>query len=221
MVEPVAIISLRGISYSYPGGRKVLDGIDFEFRADDRMGVVGPTGAGKTTLAMIIMGLVKPLAGSVEVFGQIRSREKDFREVRARIGFLFQDADDQLFCPTVAEDVAFGPLNLGVPRNQIPALVEKTLARLGLQGFEDRVTYKLSGGEKRLVSLAAVLAMSPEMLLLDEPTTGLDEATQARLVRVLREADLPYMIISHDQDFLNQTTKSLIQVNNGSLMRLA
>ena len=125
----------------------------------------------------------------MEILGRERTKEADFKDVRAALGFVFQDADDQLFCPTVAEDIAFGPLNLGATQDQARKLVRETLETLGLSGFEDRVTYKLSGGEKKLVSLGTVLAMKPRMLLLDEPTTGLDEETVERIIKVLLDSD--------------------------------
>jgi cobalt/nickel transport system ATP-binding protein len=161
------------------------------------------------------MGLIRPDQGTIEIFGEQRREERDFREVRERIGLLFQDSDDQLFCPTVAEDVAFGPLNLGKTREEAVGIVHAVLGRLGLEGFEERLTYKLSGGEKRLVSLASVLAMEPEVLLLDEPTTGLDEDTVARLVDILRSSQLTYLIASHDTEFLGQTTDTLCRIAQG------
>ncbi len=129
------------------------------------------------------------------------------------MGLLFQNADDQLFCPTVLEDVAFGPLNQGKPPAEAIGIARETMARLGLQGFEERVTYKLSGGEKKLVSLATVLAMQPQLLLLDEPTSGLDENTKHRLMHILQDLDIAYMIVSHEQDFLNHTVKECCHVH--------
>ncbi|MDY6852331.1 MAG: ABC transporter ATP-binding protein [Thermodesulfobacteriota bacterium] len=217
MVESSPLINLQGIVFAYNSGRTVLDGLDFTFLPGERAGLVGPNGSGKTTLFHIIMGLIKPKTGRVEILGRDRIKEADFREVRARIGFLFQDADDQLFCPTVTEDVAFGPLNLGLTHAEARAVVKETLDRLGLAGFEDRVTYKLSGGEKKLVSLATVLAMKPGMLLLDEPTTGLDEQTTERIINVLLESNLPYLIISHEREFLERTTTRLFRMDKGRI----
>ncbi len=217
MVESAPIIRLSGIRFAYNHDRPVLDGLDFSFYPRQRAGLVGANGSGKTTLFHLIMGLLKPDAGTLEIFGKSREKESEFREVRARIGFVFQDADDQLFCPTVAEDVAFGPLNLGLSHEETRVVVKETLDRLGLSGFEDRVTYKLSGGEKKLVSLATVLAMKPDMLLLDEPTTGLDEETTERIIRVLTDSDLPYLIISHERDFLSRTTDQLLRLEGGRL----
>ena len=211
------IINLEDISYAYPGRAPVIDRLNLSFYHGDRMGMMGPNGSGKTTLFHIIMGLLKSTSGSVEVFGRRLREEKDFRSVRQRIGLLFQDADDQLFSPTVLEDVAFGPLNLGKSQDEAKTIARNTLESLGLAGFEDRITYKLSGGEKRLVSLATVLAMEPDVLLLDEPTTGLDEATEGRLTDILHNIDLSYILVSHNIDFLMKTTEFIIYMADGKI----
>jgi len=211
------VIRLSGISFGYGPGRQVFEGLDFSLREGERAGLIGSNGSGKTTLFHIVMGLLRPQAGTVEVFGKRAETEDDFRRVREQVGLLFQDPDDQLFCPTVVEDVAFGPLNLGLPRAQVRAVVAETLGRLGLEGFEERVTFRLSGGEKRLVSLATVLAMRPRVLLLDEPTAGLDEETTARIVRVLRAPGLSYLIISHDRDFLAQVADTTYRLKGGRI----
>jgi cobalt/nickel transport system ATP-binding protein len=213
------MIRLKEVCFRY-NATYVLDRVDFEVHPGDRIGLIGPNGAGKTTLCHIIMGLLKPESGEVEIFGKVRRDERDFTEIRGRIGFLFQDADDQLFCPTVLEDVAFGPLNLGKSVAEAKRIVRRTLHALKLDGFEDRITYQLSGGEKRLVSLATILAMEPEVLILDEPTTGLDEATSKRLVEILRDSDLPFIVISHDREFVNQTTNIRYEITNGRISRL-
>lgn len=218
MDELDILIQLTDINFSYNGGRPVLNGLDFRFIDGCRAGLVGANGSGKTTLFHIIMGLLKPDSGNIEIFGKEIVKEKDFRDVRAGIGFVFQDADDQLFCPTVAEDVAFGPLNLGLSHQETGEVVRETLSILGLEGFENRITYKLSGGEKKLVSLATVLAMKPRMLMLDEPTTGLDENTVDRLVQVLNDINLPYLIISHDKDFLDRTTSRTFKMESGRVI---
>jgi cobalt/nickel transport system ATP-binding protein len=137
--------------------------------------------------------------------------------IRQKIGLLFQDADDQLFSPTVLEDVTFGPLNLGKPKNEAIDTAKETLKILGLEGFEDRITYKLSGGEKKLVSLATVLAMEPEILLLDEPTSGLDDATKSRLTAALSNLELSYIVISHEFDFLSETTSAIYSMKEGTI----
>jgi cobalt/nickel transport system ATP-binding protein len=160
---------------------------------------------------------LKPSSGRVEIFGSPAREERDFRSVRQRVGLLFQDADDQLFSPTVLEDVAFGPLNIGKSQDEAMAIAQRTLHSLGLDGFEERITYKLSGGEKRLVSLATVLAMEPEVLLLDEPTTGLDETTERRLVDILQDLDLSFILVSHSIDFLVKTTEFISYIAGGKI----
>lgn len=212
------LIKLEGISFKYPGGPPVLNALDFKLHRGNRIGLIAPNGSGKTTLLHIIMGLLKPLTGKLEIFGRPLKEEKDFAAVRRRIGLLFQDADDQLFSPTVLEDVAFGPLNLGKPKNEAIQIAQKTLAFLGLAGFEDRITFKLSGGEKRLVSLATVLAMEPEVLLLDEPITGLDSTTQAKLTEILTGIGLSYILISHDFDFLAETADAIYTMEDGRIL---
>ena len=184
------IINLKDTSFSYSGDKFILDKLNFQLHRGERIGLVGPNGSGKTTLFYVIMGLLRSSSGRIELFGKKAHDEKDFREVRKRIGLLFQDADDQLFSPTVLEDVAFGPLNLGKSPEEARDIALKTLEKLDLAGFEDRVTYKLSGGEKRLVSLATVLAMDPEVLLLDEPTNGLDEKTEEKITDILKGVNL-------------------------------
>jgi len=217
MGENDLILRLADIGFAYPGGPKVLNGLNFELRRGERVGLLGPNGSGKSTLFHLIMGLLKPTEGSLEIFGRPARTEADFVAVRRRIGLLFQDADDQLFSPTVLEDVAFGPLNLGKRREEAVEIARRTLAFLGLSGFENRITYKLAGGEKRLVSLATVLAMEPEVLLFDEPTNGLDERTRSTLIHVLRELDLSFILLSHEIDFLNEVTDTIYLMDKGRI----
>ncbi|OIN96860.1 MAG: ABC transporter ATP-binding protein [Deltaproteobacteria bacterium CG1_02_45_11] len=211
------IIDLADVSFSYPGSAQVLDKLNLKFYKGSRLGLIGPNGSGKTTLFHIIMGLLKPTSGNFEVFGKPAQEEKDFREIRRKIGLLFQDADDQLFSPTVLEDVAFGPLNLGKSKEEAIAVAQSTLAFLGLTGFENRLTYKLSGGEKRLVSLATILSMEPEVLLLDEPMAGLDDQTKEKLKRTLVALDLSYIVISHEIDFLSEITDFTYTMAGGKI----
>jgi cobalt/nickel transport system ATP-binding protein len=212
------LINLEGVSFNYPGGPPVLNQLDFQFKRGDRFGLIAPNGSGKTTFLHIIMGLLKPISGQLEIFGKRVYEDKDFYEVRRRIGLLFQDADDQLFSPTVIEDVAFGPLNLGKSKNDAIDIARRTLNFLGLDGFEERITFKLSGGEKRLISLATVLAMEPEILLLDEPINGLDIKTKTKLTKVLSGLDLSYILISHDFDFLAETADAIYTMQGGKIL---
>jgi cobalt/nickel transport system ATP-binding protein len=198
------LFRLTGVSFAYDSGPAVLRDFSFTLHAGERTALLGPNGAGKTTLLHVMVGLLRPQGGSIEAFGALRRKEKDFYAVRARAGLLFQDSDDQLFCPTVLEDVAFGPLNLGASAAQAQATARETLAMLELADLAPRVTHKLSGGQKRMVALAAVLAMRPEVLLLDEPTNALDAATRERLIAVLSRLPQAMVLASHDGDFIDR-----------------
>ncbi|SCA55517.1 putative ABC transporter ATP-binding protein BruAb1_1365 [Candidatus Terasakiella magnetica] len=212
------LIDLQNIHFTYPNRHSVLKGVDFSLSTNERIVINGPNGAGKSTLFHLIVGLNKPTSGQVMVFGKERKVEADFKDVRRRIGLVFQDPDDQLFCPTVAEDIAFGVLNLGKPIDEAMAIVETTLQNLHLGHLRDRATHNLSGGEKRLVSLACVLAMEPEVLLLDEPTNALDEDTQTRLIEILNALPQAMVIISHDQHFRHQITTNRLNLEDGKLI---
>jgi len=213
------MIQLNNINFKY-NSRLILNRVNFTVEAGDRIGLVGPNGSGKTTLCQIIMGLVKPQSGEVKIFGKERTSEADFAEIRGRIGYLFQDSDDQLFCPTVLEDIAFGPLNLGKSIREARVIVSTTLDSLNLGGYEQRITYQLSGGEKRLVSLATVLAMEPEVLILDEPTNGLDEETSDRITDLLNRSSFTYILISHDMQLVRRTTQKIFQLKRGEISRM-
>jgi cobalt/nickel transport system ATP-binding protein len=214
MIMTTPLIEIHNLSFTYPGaGQPVFQDLNFQLLPGKHLGLVGPNGSGKTTLLHLIMGLLRPQAGRIEIFGREVKKEKDFIDIRQKVGLLFQNADDQLFCPTVLEDVAFGPLNQGKKPAEAIEVARDTMASLGLAGFEDRVTYKLSGGEKKLVSLATVLAMQPQLLLLDEPTTGLDEKTRRRLIEILLNLDISYLIVSHEHEFLEHTVKECCHVH--------
>ena len=163
------MIRIKKLKFAYPENKLVFNDLDFQYEKNQKVGIVGPNGSGKTTLFYLIMGLLKPQEGEIEIFNKVRKTEKDFEDVRRKIGFLFQNPDHQLFCPTVAEDIAFGPLNLGKTHKETREIVKKISNLLGLEKYIDRVSYRLSWGEKRLVCLATVIAMNPEVLLLDNP----------------------------------------------------
>jgi len=212
------LIDLHNIHYSYSGSPAILDNIHFHM-GDERIGLIGANGSGKTTLLQIIVGLLTPEKGQICFKGKEITGEKGYRDLRKQVGFLFQNSDDQLFSPTVLEDVAFGPLNMGLSAQEARQISVRTLERLGLSGFENRITHMLSGGEKKLVALASILAMRPRLLLLDEPTNDLDPETRARLINILHSLKKPSIIISHDWDFLDQTTDILYNLENGRLSR--
>jgi cobalt/nickel transport system ATP-binding protein len=215
---PPFLVNLEDICFYYTPEWEILHNLSLSVHPGSRIGIIGDNGAGKTTLLHIIMGLKKPTAGKVELFGKPMQREKDFQGQRTRIGFVFQDADDQLFCPTVLEDVSFGPLNLGLSRDKSLQMARETLQRLNLDDLQDRLVHKLSGGQKKLVSLATVLAMRPEMLILDEPTGGLDRTYREKLIQTLQEIDMPHLIVSHDFDFLDRTSSEFFLLKKGRLL---
>ncbi|MBN2706096.1 MAG: ABC transporter ATP-binding protein [Deltaproteobacteria bacterium] len=211
------IIALQDICFAYPGRSPILRDLALTLYEGEHIGLIAPNGSGKTTLFHLLVGLLKPSAGKIVMFDRPVVTEKDFIAVRRQVGLLFQDADDQLFSPTVIEDIAFGPLNLGKSQAEALAISRSMLSFLGLEGFEKRVTIKLSGGEKRLVALATILAMEPRMLLLDEPSAGLDNATKRRLIDILRELKISYMIVSHELDFLSQVVDKVYLLHEGQI----
>ncbi len=208
-----ALIALCDVTFSYPGAKPLFEGFEFSLSAGDRVALTGPNGSGKSTLLHLITGLLRPQSGRVWAFGKNRSRETDFREVRRRAGYLLQDSDDQLFSPTVLDDVMFGPLNYGLSHEAARERARRVLTDLGLRAHEERVTYKLSGGEKRLVALASVLAMEPDVLLLDEPTAGLDVRTEARLVEVLTGLPQDIVLVSHNAGFMEQIANRYVPLD--------
>ncbi len=197
------LFELKGVSFQYLHRPLLFSSLDFQVARGEKIALLGSNGAGKTTLLHLMMGLLKPLSGDIYAFGRHRREEKDFIEVRGKAGLLFQDPDDMLFCPTVIEDVAFGPLNQGLSKNEAVTLSQQVLADLGMAGYAQRITHQLSGGEKRMITLAAVLAMRPEVLLLDEPTNGLDVRAKERLLGVLKKLQQAMVLISHEEQVVN------------------
>ena len=210
-------IEVEKLSFAYPDGHVALREVSLSIQPDEKVALVGPNGAGKSTLLLHLNGILSG-EGTVRVC-DVDASKGNLGRLRAMVGLVFQSPEDQLFSPKVFDDVAFGPLNLGKTREEAFAIVQDVLTRLGLKGFEERLTYKLSGGEKRLVSLATVLAMHPEVLILDEPSNGLDEATIERLVHMLRTSNLTYLIASHNNDLLAKTTDVIYRLSKGTIVR--
>ena len=196
------IFALENVSFAYPSGRGVLHDVSFAFAPGQKTGLYGTNGSGKTTLFHVITGLVAPQKGRVLFHGQPLSGEKEFRALRREVGLVLQNAEDQLFNPTVLDDVAFGPLNLGCSQDEARVRAASTLERLGLAGFENRLTHRLSGGEKKLVSLATVLVMEPEALLLDEPFSKLDAVLRGQFRAFvydrISQLGIPTLLVTHD-----------------------
>jgi cobalt/nickel transport system ATP-binding protein len=214
------VISIGNLKFRYSDGKEIFKNLNFLLNNKEKVGLTGPNGAGKTTLFHLIMGLLKPESGKIEIFGKVRREEKDYVEVRRKIGLLFQDSDDQLFCPTVEEDIAFGPLNIGKSHEEVHTIVNDICEKLGLKGFEKKITQRLSGGEKRLVALGTVMAMYPECYLLDEPVAGLDEQTTERFLNYMREHAETYIIIAHDRNFLKRSVNKIYELRDGNIKLL-
>lgn len=215
MSEP--LIDVQGLYFTYPGGAGLLRDLNLTVWPGERVGITGANGSGKSTLLHLLLGLPPADRGAIRVGGHLVVREDDFVSARRRLGLLFQDPDDQLFCTTVEEDLAFGPFNLGLPRAEVAARVDRTLERLAIPHLRTRVTYRLSEGEKRLVSLGTLLTMEPEALLLDEPTNGLDDAARSRLLGLLTELPQTMLIVSHDHDFLTRLATRHLHLAHGRL----
>ncbi|MEI2385450.1 ABC transporter ATP-binding protein [Breoghania sp. JC706] len=209
-------IVLDGVTVARDG-KAVLHDVSMTLAAGERLAIVGPNGAGKTTLLRTIIGLERADAGTVRLFGEGCESEKQFRTHRPRIGFLFQDSDDQLFCPTVIEDVSFGPLNIGHEAKDAAEIAQGALDRLGIGHLADRISHKLSGGEKRLVCLAGLFAMKPDVLLLDEPTNGIDAANGQRLRDALNGYTGAMMLVSHDSAFVAELASRALILEDGQL----
>jgi cobalt/nickel transport system ATP-binding protein len=193
-VEPLVVV--RGLRYRYPDGTEALRGVDFRLHAGETVILLGANGSGKTTFVLHLNGLLDG-DGQITVCG-LEMSKANLKEIRRRVGVVFQDADTQLFMPTVLEDVQFGPLNLGVTAGEAEGRAVEALKRVGMAGAAGRAPYHLSAGEKRRVALAGVLAMNPEVLVLDEPTTSLDPPGQASLIELLAGLPQSKVVTTHD-----------------------
>lgn len=191
-------------------GTPIIQDLTFRLEGQKRLFVQGEIGAGKTTLLLALLGFVPISQGEIQLFGKTCRTEKDFAPFRGTVGICFQNADDQLFGPTVLDDVAFGPLNQQLPREQAYHLAELQLERLGIAHLKDRMVHTLSGGEKNFTALAGVLAMQPKILLLDEPTNGLDRKNTEKLTALLRELGLPMLISSHHHGFIERLADEIM-----------
>jgi cobalt transport protein ATP-binding subunit len=190
-------LSVRDLSYTYPDGTVALDSVSLELRPGEIMGLVGANGAGKSTLLLHLNGVLRGRAGTVEVMG-LPVVPKNFREVRRRVGMVFQNPDDQLFCPTLFEDVAFGPRNLDLPEAEVAAKVRESLEAVGLSGLEHKSAFHLSFGQKRRAAIATVLAMHPDVLALDEPTSNLDPRGKRLITELIATFHHARLLVTHD-----------------------
>jgi cobalt/nickel transport system ATP-binding protein len=210
-------IEADSLTYAYPGGPAALGAVSLRVATGETVGLIGPNGAGKTTLFLCLAGVLPIPAGRVRVVGLDPGRKVDRRQLPSRLGLIFQNSDDQIFSTTVLDDVAFGPLNLGLPRDQVRRVVAEALAGVGLSGYEERVPFHLSGGEKRRVALAGVLAMAPQVLLLDEPTMHLDPRGRRELIRLLSGLGATKLIATHDLEMVLELCSRVIVLDQGQV----
>jgi cobalt/nickel transport system ATP-binding protein len=207
-------LDVTDLGFAYPDGTVALAGVSFHLGHGESVAIVGANGAGKSTLLMHLNGLLTPSQGEVRI-GGLPVTKDTLKEVRRTVGMVFQDPDDQLFMPTVAEDIAFGPMNLRLPPEEIDARVDEALERVGSLALKDRPPYRLSGGEKRAVSIATVLAMSPSMLVLDEPSSNLDPRARRRLIGLLATFEHTKIIATHDLDLVLDVCGRTIVMSGG------
>jgi cobalt transport protein ATP-binding subunit len=209
-------VHLSGVRYSYPNGQCALAGVDLHVEHGERVALLGPNGAGKTTLVFHLNGLLRG-EGELEVAG-IELTDQTVRDVRSRVGIVFQDPDDQLFMPTVREDVAFGPLNLGLDRGEVLARIDEALTTVRMQHVADRSPHQLSMGERRRVAIATVLAMRPNLLVLDEPSANLDPRSRRELIDVLAEIDRTMLVVTHDLPFAAELCERAVLISAGRVV---
>lgn len=207
-------LEVTGLAYAYPDGHQALFGVDLRVARGERVALLGPNGAGKTTLVLHLNGILSGGLGSVRVAG-LEVRRDTLTEIRRRVGIVFQDPDDQLFMPTVRDDVAFGPANFGVRGPELYERVDAALATVGMSASANRPPHHLSFGERRRVALATVLAMEPEILVLDEPTSNLDPASRRELADVLRRLDITVLMVTHDLPYALELCERSILLSDG------
>lgn len=211
------IVEVKDLRYTYPDGTAAIRGISFRITHGESVAIVGANGAGKSTLLMHLNGYLTPQQGVVSI-GEVPLTKETLDNLRRSVGMVFQDPDDQLFMPTVFDDVAFGPLNLGLPPDLVKTRVTDALQRVDALHLKDRPPYKLSGGEKRAVAIAAVLSMSPDVLVMDEPTTGLDPRARRLLIEQLAGFDHTKIIATHDLDMVLDLCPRTLVIHAGQVV---
>ena len=211
------VIDLHGLHHVYPDGHRALDGVDLHIHPGERVALLGPNGAGKTTLVLHLNGILIPTSGSVTVSG-LPVERSHLLEVRRRVGVVFQDPDDQLFMTTVAQDVAFGPRNLGLSAHGVDARVEEALTAVGMLDVADRPPHHLSFGQKRRVAVATVLAMRPEILVLDEPSSNLDPASRRELAEIVDGLGITVLMVTHDLPYALQLCERSVVLSEGRVV---
>jgi cobalt/nickel transport system ATP-binding protein len=209
-------IEIEDLHFTYPDGREALFGVSLRVEPGEKVALVGPNGAGKSTLMLHLNGILRG-RGDVRVSG-MTVEEKNLGQVRAAVGLVFQNPDDQLFSPTVFDDVAFGPLHMGYPEEVVRHRVEKALALVDMSGYGDRVSHHLSIGEKKRIAIATVLSMEPEILVLDEPSAGLDPRARRNLIHLLRDLDMTMLVSSHDMALVAELFPRIVIMDGGLIV---
>jgi cobalt/nickel transport system ATP-binding protein len=212
-------IEIRHLSFTYPDGHRALKGLNLAVERGECLGLVGPNGAGKSTLLLHLNGLIPSPNGAVRILGEAINKQS-LPGVRQKVGLVFQNPDDQLFCPTLFEDVAFGPLNSRVPAGEIPGRVAQALKKVGLEGFEQRSPHHMSVGEKRKASLATILSMDPEIIVLDEPSSNLDPRSRKELIRLLASFTETRIVATHDLELVLQLCDRVALMDRGVVVAL-
>ncbi len=213
------IVSVKDVKYNYPAGVNALKSVSLEIGQGERVAILGPNGSGKSTFILLIAGLLMPNQGEIRVFGELTT-SKDFQKFRSRIGLVFQDPDDQLFTPSVIEDIAYGPKNLKLPEEDIKARCEHVLGKMGITHLRNRPPHRLSFGEKKKVSLATALVLKPELLILDEPTANLDLVSRRGLLETLNELNkggTTIIVSTHDVEALPELADRIIVISHGAV----
>ena len=210
------VVKVSDLHFCYPDGMEALRGITFSLHAGDKVALVGPNGAGKSTLMLQLNGILHG-QGEVEV-GSLPVTDENIALVRGKVGLVFQNPDDQLFSPTVFEDVAFGPLHMGLPEEEVRARVAEALEMVHMSDYRDRLSHHLSVGEKKRIAIATVLSMRPEILVLDEPTAGLDPRARRSLIRLLREMPITMLVSTHDMPMVAELFPRTIVMDRGQVV---
>ena len=210
------MIEFQNVDFSYEKDRKVLHDMSFSIGRGESVGLIGANGAGKSTIMKLLLGLLGPDSGKVLIDG-IEVKKDTLGDIRAKLGFVLQNSDNQMFMPTVYEDMIFGPLNYGLPREEADRRVDEVLGRLGLEYLKNRYNHKISGGEKRMAAIAVILAMEPEAILMDEPTSALDPYNRRIVINTIKGLPQTRLIASHDLDMILDTCDRVILISGGRI----